>query len=135
TLAEYYLPRAEHEILERRAPEIARLAPRSAQLVELGSGSAQKTRLLIEALLEKQGVLRYVPIDVSRSMLEESSRALLESYPALSVWAISGDYESGLSMLSEDRSPKLILWLGSNIGNFDRTEAAAYLARIRSVMQ
>jgi L-histidine Nalpha-methyltransferase len=134
-LEEYYLPRAEREILERRAEEVARLTRASAELVELGSGNAAKTRLLVDALLARRGELTYVPIDVSRSMLEESSRALLERYPRLSIEAIAGDYESGLDALSKrDPAPKLILWLGSNIGNFDRAEAAAYLLRIRAVM-
>jgi dimethylhistidine N-methyltransferase len=134
-LDEYYLTRAEREILERRKHEIAALAPEGAVLVELGSGSAQKTRLLIEALLEKQGRLRYVPIDVSRSMLEESTRALLASYRALEVEPIAADYRAGLVALKKtSRGPNLILWLGSNIGNFDRPEAAAYLSSIREVM-
>lgn len=134
-LPEYYVPRAEREILERRAAEIAaRLAPGSA-LVELGSGSAAKTRLLIEVLLRRQGALQYVPVDVSRSMLEESAIALLADYPPLRIVAVAAEYEEGLEVLGQAAgSPKLILWLGSNIGNLERADAAAFLRRVRSLM-
>src|SRR5215469_3801545 len=76
-LPEYYLTRAEHEILARHADEIAAHCPTPLFLAELGSGSATKTRRLIEAFLRRQGRLRYVPVDISQSMLEESARALL----------------------------------------------------------
>lgn len=128
TLDEYYPPRCEREILERIAGEIAALWPEGGALVELGSGNAAKTRILIDAISKKQGRLRYVPVDVSRTMLEESSRALLDEYPALDVLAIAGEYEPGMRTWSEHvRGPKLVLWLGSNIGNFGRDEAAAFL--------
>ncbi|HWP35288.1 MAG TPA: L-histidine N(alpha)-methyltransferase [Thermodesulfobacteriota bacterium] len=134
-LPEYYLPRAEREILERRAPEIAALLPAGAALVELGSGSATKTRLLIEALLRRQGKLRYVPVDISRSVLEESARALLADHPRLAITAIAAEYEEGLEVLRRTPlGPKLLLWLGSNIGNLERPEAAAFLRRLRDLM-
>ncbi len=134
-LPEYYVPRAEREILERRAPEIAACLPLGAALVELGSGSAAKTRLLIEALLRRQGALRYVPVDVSRSMLEESAFGLLADYPLLQIVAVAAEYEEGLGVLGRAADgPKLILWLGSNIGNLERPEAAAFLRRVRELM-
>lgn len=134
-LPEYYLTRAEAEILRQRAEEISSRLGAGTTLVELGSGSAAKTRLLIEALLSRQESLRYVPVDISRSMLEETALALLESYPALEITAIAGEYADGLSQLqamSED--PKLILWLGSNVGNFERPDAAAFLRGARDSM-
>ncbi len=105
--------------------------PEGCDLVELGSGSARKTRRLIEALLARRRSLRYVPIDISRSALVAGSRALLESHPQLSVRAIAAEYEEGLALLCGG-SPggKLVLWLGSNVGNFDRAGAAAFLARL-----
>lgn len=139
-LEEYYLPRAEREILETRAAEIAAKLPRGGALIELGSGSSAKTRLLITALLSRLGGggrLRYVPIDVSRTMLEESSRALVEEYAQLEVTAIAAEYEAGLDRLARLDPPlgaKLFLWLGSNIGNFDRAGAAAFLRRVRGAM-
>lgn len=134
-LPEYYLTRAEDEILGDRGSEIvSELAPQSA-LVELGCGSAHKTRRLIEACLAQSPHLVYVPIDISRTMLERSARALVERYPGLSVRALAAEYEEGLRLLNEDRvEPKLVLWLGSNVGNFDRAAAARFLARLSSWM-
>ncbi len=135
-LDEYYIPRAEHEILEERAPEIASRMPRDCDLVELGSGSAQKTRLVIAALIAERGRLAYTPIDISRSALEESSKGLLESFPNLDIHALAADYAAGLEWLAADAETcRLILWLGSNIGNFDRREAADFLSRVRAAMK
>ncbi len=134
-LAEYYLTRAEREILQQRAKEVASEFSGRATLVELGSGSAMKTRILIEAFLRRQGDLRYVPVDISRAMLEETSLALLEDYPALHVIAIAGEYSDGLRELGAmSRDPMLILWMGSNIGNLERPDAAAFLRRVRETM-
>jgi dimethylhistidine N-methyltransferase len=131
-LPEYYLTRAEEEILARYAGEIVNDLPRSVDLVELGSGSAAKTRILIQALLARDRALRYVPIDISETMLEASSRALLAEYEGLSVCAIAAEYEQGLRVLREEvRGPRLVLWLGSNVGNFERAEAAEFLGRVR----
>jgi dimethylhistidine N-methyltransferase len=134
-LEEYYLPRAEHEILERESRRIAALAPSGASLVELGSGNAAKTTLLIHEMVSVSDRLRYVPLDVSESILEESSERLLSSFPSLAILAICSEYDAGFDLLIEHaQGPKLILWLGSNIGNFDRPGAARFLARVRSVM-
>jgi len=134
-LPEYYLTRAERRILETRADEIAACFDEPALLAELGSGSSDKTRLLIEAFLKRQPRLRYVPVDIARSILDESAQALLADYRELEIHAIAGEYEQGLASLRrETRGPKLIAWLGSNIGNFDRAGAARFLARIRDAM-
>jgi dimethylhistidine N-methyltransferase len=127
-LPEYYLTRAEDEILAERAGEIAALVPAGADLVELGSGSARKTSRLIRAMLARSGELRYVPIDISPTALEASSARLLESHPELSIRGIATEYEPGLAWLEELPSPgRLVLLLGSNIGNFDRAGAAGLL--------
>jgi len=134
-LPEYYLTRAEHEILAARAGEIAVRFAQPATLGELGSGSARKTRLLIEAFLARHGALRYVPIDISRSALATSARGLLERYPGLEVHAIASEYQEGLRLLKAlTPGPKLVAWLGSNVGNFDRREAAAFLRRVRAAL-
>ncbi len=134
-LPEYYLPRAEREILHDRAAAIAARCPAGVVLVELGSGSSAKTRILIQALLRRQAALRYMPIDISRSMLEESSQGLLRDFPSLEVLAVAGEYRHGLEQLNgRGQGPRLILWLGSNIGNFDRSEATQFLARVRDLM-
>jgi dimethylhistidine N-methyltransferase len=135
TLPEYYLPRAEREILQARAAEAAGEFTGPVTLVELGSGNAAKTRILIEELLRRQGRLCYVPIDICRSVLEDSSRELLDDYPGLSVLALAAEYRQALDHLSAvAKEPKLILWLGSNIGNFARDEAARFLRRVRQTM-
>lgn len=127
-LPEYYLTRCEDEILAERAGEIASLVPAGADLVELGSGSARKTSRLIRAMLARSGKLRYIPIDISPTALEASSERLLESHPGLSIHGIAAEYEPGLAWLEGLPSPgRLVLLLGSNIGNFDRAAAAELL--------
>ena len=91
-LPEYYPTRAEASILARIAPEIAASFETAPRLVELGSGSAEKTRHLIEALLERFGELCFEPIDVSRPALEASAQELLAAYPRLSVRAAAAEY-------------------------------------------
>jgi dimethylhistidine N-methyltransferase len=131
---EYYLTRAETEILKRHAREIASLYPDDVTVIELGSGNAVKTRLLLEALLPGRQV-RYVPIDICRPVLEESAVDLLQRFPPLEIVAVAAEYHEGLRHLrSESDRQRLILWLGSNIGNFTRAEAATFLHRIRATM-
>jgi dimethylhistidine N-methyltransferase len=133
-LPEYYLTRAETEILERHARDIASLFQGDVTLIELGSGNAVKTRLLLETLLPGRRV-RYVPIDIWRPVLEESAADLLRRFPPLEIVAVAAEYHEGLRHLrSESDRPRLILWLGSNIGNFTREEAAAFLRRVRDTM-
>jgi L-histidine N-alpha-methyltransferase len=132
---EYYLTRAETAILQAHGAEIAALFPSATDLIELGSGNAVKTRLLIEALLARGMPLRYVPLDICRTVLEESSQELLGAYPALEVLAIAGKYEEGLSHLrAQSPRRKLILWLGSNIGNLPRKVAARFLGRVQTTL-
>jgi dimethylhistidine N-methyltransferase len=144
-LPEYYLTRAEDEILTRHAAEIVAAAGHAElTLLEFGSGSATKTRRIIEALLHRQTQLRYRPIDISAAALETSARVLLQSYPALSVEAYASDYDTALAHLAsaanEDndaatRTHTLALFLGSNVGNFDRAEAVEFLRRLRGVLR
>ena len=134
-LDEYYLTRVERNILETHAQTLSKRFDEDIELVELGSGSAEKTRLLIESFLTKQSSLVYVPIDISQTALQESSESLLLDHPRLEVHAICGEYEAGLSILNDRRTtPRLILWLGSSIGNLHKPEAQDFLAQIRSMM-
>ena len=131
-LPEYYLTRAETAIFRTHADEIPALFPTAIDLIELGSGSAIKTRLLIEAFLRRFPTQRYVPLDINRTVLEESSRSLLSVYPTLEILGIAAEYHEGLKHLRGLGSRrKLVLWLGSNIGNFERPAAARFLARVR----
>ncbi len=135
-LPEYYLTRAERSILEAHADELAALLPGPVDLVDLGSGNSGKTRLVIEALLRCQGRLRFIPVDISSSMLRESSLALVETYAGLEVLAVAGEYQAGLDYLdAEGGPPRLVLWLGSNVGNFTPPEAVGFLRRLGGAMR
>ncbi|MEP6568990.1 MAG: L-histidine N(alpha)-methyltransferase [Acidobacteriota bacterium] len=135
-LPEYYLTRAENEILDRYADEIVALVDGDITLIEMGSGSASKTRLLIEALLRKQAELLFIPVDISASALDSSSRILLQSYPQLRIEAFAADYFAGLTELGkEHRGRTLALFLGSNISNFDPDEALKFLRALRQVLR
>jgi len=125
---EYYIPAAEREILSRYADDILAAAPPEAAIVELGSGSAEKTRLLFDAALRARPRVRYVPIDISASALASSSARLGADYPGLTIQPVCAEYEEGLQHLGT--GPRLVLWLGSNIGNFDRAAGAAFLRRV-----
>jgi dimethylhistidine N-methyltransferase len=135
-LPEYYLTRAENEILERYADEIVSSSNGDTTLLEMGSGSASKTRLLIEALLRKQSELLFIPVDISASALDSSSRILLQHYPRLRIEAYASDYFAGLAELrKKPRSRTLALFLGSNISNFDPDDALKFLRALRQVLQ
>lgn len=137
-LPEYYLTRAEEEILSRYADEIVSSIEGHKTLLELGSGSATKTRNIIEALLLKQNNLLFVPIDISLSALETSADALLQTYGDLSVEAYAADYYAGLNEISQTPRTSeriLALFLGSNIGNFEIEEAIKFLRVLRKCLK
>src|SRR5215210_6734827 len=103
-LPEYYLTRAENEIFARYADEIvSALDAEKMSLLEMGSGSASKTRRIIEALLKRQRELVFIPVDISPVALETSSRVLLQSYPQLRIEAYASDYYDGLAALREQQ--------------------------------
>ncbi len=132
-LPEYYPTRAEREILQARAVHIA-AASRAATLVELGSGSSEKTRLLIDALRAAGTLHRYVPVDVSEQALLAAASALFSDYPGLEVDGVVSDFDDYLDLgAGADRDgPRLVAFLGSTIGNLLPAERASFLARIRS---
>jgi L-histidine Nalpha-methyltransferase len=135
-LPEYYLTRAENEIIERYANEIVSSVHGATTLLEMGSGSASKTRLIIEALFRKQDSVKFVPVDISTSALESSSLILLQSFPHLRIEAYAAEYFDALAQLA--RKPRgtrtLALFLGSNISNFGRLEAPKFLRALRKVL-
>jgi dimethylhistidine N-methyltransferase len=134
-LPEYYLTRAENEIIEHYADEIVGSVEGHKTLLEMGSGSASKTRLIVEALLRKQDDLLFIPVDISASALESSSRILLQSFPRLRIEAYAAEYFDSLSELGrKPRERTLALFLGSNISNFGREEAPAFLRALRGVL-
>ena len=128
-LPEYYPTRAEREILVDRAAEIA-AATGARTLVELGSGSSEKTRYLIDALTELH---TYVPVDVSESALTQAGQALIEERPGLDVHALIADFTAGLT-LPDTPGPRLVAFLGGTIGNLLPAERAAFLASVRTLL-
>ncbi|HYN22361.1 MAG TPA: L-histidine N(alpha)-methyltransferase [Thermoanaerobaculia bacterium] len=141
-LPEYYVFRAEMEILKARAAEIAAWLPGPVRIVELGSGDARKTRLLIDALLARQGSLDYLPIDVSPSALEHSSEELLSAYPNLRVTSWVADYRDALRAIREESRGSrarfkhtLVLFLGSTVGNLEPADRRILLRSIGEALQ
>ena len=134
-LPEYYLTRTEHAILERFAGEIVAAAGQEVAVVEFGSGSSVKTRLLLEAALRRRPQLHYSPIDISADFLRSSALALLNDFPGLRVTAIAAEYHDGIAVLPDVGLPRLILFLGSSIGNFTHEEARAFLTHVRESMR
>jgi L-histidine N-alpha-methyltransferase len=128
-LPEYYPTRAEREILVDRAGEIA-TATGARTLVELGSGSSDKTRYLLDALT---GLAVYVPVDVSESALTQAGHALIEERPGLDVHALIADFTGDLT-LPETPGPRLLAFLGGTIGNLLPAERATFFAGLRSLL-
>jgi L-histidine N-alpha-methyltransferase len=116
-LPEYYPTRAEREILELRSGEIAELT-KAVELVELGSGTAAKTRVLLDALQDAGTLRRYVPFDVTEGMVRDVATALTEEYPGLEVHGIVGDFERHLQHVPPAVGPRIVAFLGGTIGNF-----------------
>jgi L-histidine Nalpha-methyltransferase len=130
---EYYVMRTEQALLDGVVDDmVAQVGP--TDLVELGSGAARKTRTLLEAMLRRTGQVRYVPFDVSESMLRQSAEALLADYPTLRVHGVVADYERHLDRLPEGER-RLIAFLGSTLGNFTEPGAVAFLGEIAQHMR
>jgi L-histidine N-alpha-methyltransferase len=132
-LPEYYVTRAEREILDRSASEIAACFGPVTRLVELGSGNARKTQRLIEALTKDSRSLVYQPIDVDESMLAASAREITAQFPAVSVDPKIGDFMD-VGTLGHIAGRTAILFLGSSIGNLDHRAAAALLREMRRIV-
>ena len=147
-LPEYYPTRAERAILRAVAPEVAALTGASV-LVELGSGSSDKTRLLLDALRDAGTLRGYVPVDVSESALAAAGDALAAEYPGLAVHAVVADFDNYLGVPADGGAPagdgtagdgtaagpRLVAFLGSTIGNMVPAERAAFLRRVRAQLR
>jgi dimethylhistidine N-methyltransferase len=146
---EYYLTRTEQEILRRYSGEMLAAAGNGLTLIELGAGSATKTGLLIEALLRRQLTAEYVPVDVSRSALLIAARRLRQQFPRVRVRPHVTDFtvefphmrsqgaEPGVPGIATEalRGRKLVLFIGSSIGNFEPAEAMELLRRLRAQLE
>ncbi|AHH96321.1 L-histidine N(alpha)-methyltransferase [Kutzneria albida] len=131
-LPEYYPTRAEREVLLARAPEIAAVTG-AATLVELGSGSSEKTRALLDALLAGGTLKKFVPMDVSISALSAAARSIVEQYPGLLVHGVAGDFTEHLSLLPGDE-PRLVAFLGGTIGNLLPGERGKFFGAVRELL-
>ena len=135
-LPEYYPTRIEHKILVDNARDIIATVTGEVELVELGSGSSAKTRVLINAILADQPHLHYIPTDISADFLLESSIALKNEYESLSITAIAAEHSEALRLLPKGgNQARLFLFLGSNIGNFEPEAAIDFIGQIRCQMR
>jgi L-histidine N-alpha-methyltransferase len=132
-LPEYYPTRAEREILEARATEIVERTG-AAEIVELGSGTAAKTRILLDAMQAAGTLRRYVPLDVTEHMILETAASLVDEYPGLLVHGIVGDFDRHLHHLPEALGPRLVAFLGGTIGNFTPGSRRRFLRGLARAM-
>jgi L-histidine N-alpha-methyltransferase len=127
-LPEYYPTRAEAEILRARAADIA-AASGADTLVELGSGTSEKTRILLDALRDGGSLRRFIPFDVDASVLESAGAAIGEEYPGIEIDAVCGDFEEHLGKIPHV-GRRLVIFLGSTIGNLTTGPRAEFLAAL-----
>ncbi|WP_410809170.1 L-histidine N(alpha)-methyltransferase [Micromonospora sp. 067-2] len=132
-LPEYYPTRAERAVLAERAPDIAALTG-AKTLIELGSGSSEKTRLLLDAFTRQGGLGTFVPLDVSVSALLGSTAEIAADYPELRVRGIVGDFTRQLDLLPTG-GRRLVVFLGGTIGNLLPAERAEFLAEMRAALE
>ena len=133
-LPEYYLTRAERALLRARSSDIAGVTG-ARSLVELGAGSAEKTRILLDALVARGTAEMYVPVDVSASFLADSARRLAREYPSLTIEPVVADLTAGFTPPRAMPHPALFAFLGSTIGNFDPPAAVQLLGRVLGAMR
>ncbi len=133
-LPEYYPTRAERTILEQSSAEIV-AGTGAAELVELGSGTAAKTRLLLSAMADAGTLRRYVPVDVTESMVVSCADELVDEFPGLRVHGIVGDFERHLSHVPPPDGPRLVAFLGGTIGNFTPGSRRRFLRGIAKLLR
>ena len=132
-LPEYYLSRAETSILERHAADIAELS-RCESLIELGSGTSAKSRLLLRALLDGGTLHEFVPFDLDPAVLADATEALVAEYPRLQIAPFVGDFTHDLGAVAY-RGRRMIVFLGSTIGNLEPAARAAFLAQVGAALR
>ncbi|MGH9528906.1 MAG: L-histidine N(alpha)-methyltransferase [Terriglobales bacterium] len=133
-LPEYYLTRTELEILRTHADGIALAIGPNVSVVELGAGTATKTSTLLQALAGKQIRTSYFPVDISPSALDEAKAQVNARCPTVHVHPVVADFSEGFAFLKDIPGRKLVLYLGSSIGNFDPGAAVSMLAHVRNVL-
>jgi L-histidine N-alpha-methyltransferase len=137
-MPDYYLTRAEEEIFNLRKREIYRAINFKTpfKLVELGAGDGLKTKVLLRSFLEEKANFQYLPIDISSHVLDELADSLIKELPQLEVKPIAKEYFEALEHLQNiSNEPKLVLFLGSNIGNFPQGKAEGFLGSLAAKLQ
>ncbi len=132
-LPEYYPTRTEASILQDRAADIAD-ASGADTLVELGSGTSEKTRLLLDALRDRGALKRFIPFDVDPSVLRDAARALHAEYPDIEIEVVCGDFERDLGIVPKV-GRRMVVFLGSTIGNLTPEPRAEFLAAVADTME
>lgn len=132
-LPEYYPTRAERSILQQQAAKLAALTG-AHELVELGSGTAAKTRVLLDALHASGTLVRYVPVDVTEQMVRDCAEELTEEYQGLQVYGVIGDFERHLDCVPPPAGPRIVAFLGGTIGNFPPGSRRRVLRDIRRLL-
>jgi L-histidine N-alpha-methyltransferase len=132
-LPEYYPTRAERTILEERAEELTELTG-AVELVELGSGTAAKTRVLLDAMQAAGTLYRYVPVDVTETMVRDCAEELTREYPGLRVHGVIGDFERHLDRVPPAAGPRIVAFLGGTIGNFPPGTRRRFLRKIAGLL-
>lgn len=130
-VAEYYPTRAEAEILRSRAGDIVGAA---STVVELGAGTCEKTRVLLDVLAAEGADARFVPLDISTEMLFETARALEQEYPGLRIDPVIGDITALDGPLPGEPGGRLVLFLGGTVGNFSESQRAGFFRMMRGIM-
>lgn len=132
-LPEYYPTRRETEIIERRREEIVRLTG-ATTLLELGSGTSAKTRLLLDAFAAGGRTVRFVPMDVSAEVLTESAEVIAADFPTVTVEPVVADFNEPFTGMPGPPGERLVIFLGGTIGNFEEEERSAFLTRVRDAL-
>jgi L-histidine Nalpha-methyltransferase len=132
-LDEYYPTRCEREILETRSAEICEAANSPATLIELGSGSAEKTRTLLEAMLDASCLETYCPVDISEEITRDTAERIADEYDGLAVQGLVCDFELDLERVPA-AAPRVIALLGGTIGNFEPQQRAGFLRRVSRLL-
>lgn len=133
-LPEYYPTRAEREILDRRSAEIIDAAGCPTTLVELGSGSAAKTRHLLSAMRDRGSLDTYIPVDISEEITQRTAAELVDEYPGLKVRGLVCDFEQHLERIPGGDGRRMIAFLGGTIGNLYPRQRHAFLERIAALL-
>jgi len=133
-LDEYYPTRAERSILARRSAEIVAAAAQPRTLVELGSGSASKTRHLLSAMRDAGCLRTYVPVDISEEITHETAESLVQEYPGLAVHGLVCDFEHHLERIPDGEGGRLVAFLGGTIGNLFPRARRDFLSRVAAML-